>query len=356
MSGIQPYCNDPSHPPVIDGVGEEMLYKRVSRIISELRERDVPANDIARLVSREFLPILGTPSEGHAYRLQQMRQQISRDWKDTFCKLDNLGHLVGWFINDCQDDKGDISTTRELHHVLCLFGFEAVRVVFAVVNQMRSALPDDTFGYLRTLHEAYVKSRFLVEFSPQDPDLAARLWYHTDTMYWGLYKKFAPANDPYASTNMWAAARPDYGPRFYPQGKGQYGWSFPFVKTKSGSPNKKPTFRDLMDLVDRGSSFSQVYYEVSTSKSHAEMILNPLMVGPEGRGTHLDSFSVGHIGLVMDLMLPLYEDILENAARSCSVPDHGVVMSFVSEAFRDIKEMVDAVRATDPDMHLGAPL
>ena len=59
-----------------------------------------------------------------------------------------------------------------------------------------------------------------------------------------------------------------------------------------------------MDLVDRGSSFSQVYYEVSTSKSHAEMILNPLMVGPEGRGTHLDSFSVGHIGLVMDLMLP----------------------------------------------------
>ena len=351
MSGIQPYCTDPSHPPVIRWPGQKMLYERVSKTISEIRHSGVPADDIARLVSGEFLPILGTPSDGDAFRLQQMRQQISRDWRDTFYKLDNLGHLVGWFINDCQLDEG----SSESHHILGLFGFEAVRIVFAVVNQLRSALPNDTFVYLRTLHEAYVKSRFLVKFSPEDPDLAARLWYHTDTMYWNLYNKSAPADDPHASTNMWATARPNYGSRFHPQGGGQYDWAFPFVKTKNGSPKKKPNFHDLKDLVDGGSSFSQVYYDVSTSKNHAEMILNPLMVQPEGRGTSVDSFSVGHIGLVMDLMLPLYEDILENAARSCSVPDHGVVMSFVRTVFRDIEGMVDAVRATNPDMHLAAP-
>ena len=352
MSGIQPYCTDPSHPAVIRWPGQKMLYERLSGTISDLRGSGVPADDIVRLVSREFLPILGIPSDGDAYRLQQMRQQIARDWQDTFCKLDNLGHLAGWFINDCQRDEG----ASELHDILGLFGFEAVRIVFAVVNQLRSALPSDTFVYLRTLHEAYVKSRFLVKFSPEDPDLAARLWYHTDTVYWNLYNKFAPADDPHASTNMWETARPNYGSRFHPDGKGQYDWAFPFVKNpKSGSPKKKPIFRDLMDLVDGGSSFSKVYYDVSTSKNHAEMILNAIMVRPEGRGTQVDSFSVGNIGLVMDLMLPLYEDILENAARSCSVPDHAVVMSFVETAFRDIEEMVDAVRATDPDRHLGVP-
>ena len=60
------------------------------------------------------------------------------------------------------------------------------------------------------------------------------------------------------------------------------------------------------------------------------------------------------LGLVMDLMLPLYEDILENATYSCSVPDHGVIMSFVRTALRHIKDIVEAVRATDPNMHLGA--
>ena len=351
MYGIQPYCTDPSHPPVIRRTGQKMLYERISQTISKLRESEAQEDDIVRLVSREFLSILGTPSDGDAFRLQQMRQEIARDWQVTFCKLDNLGHLVGWFINDCQRDEG----SNELHDVLGLFGFEAVRIVFAVVNQLRSALPNDTFGYLRTLHEAYVKSRFLVKFSPQDSDLAARLWYHTDTMYWNLYKRLAPADDPHASTNMWATARPHYGSRFHPQGKGQYAWAVPFVKTKNGSPKPKPTFRDLMDLVDGRSSFSQVYYDVSTSKNHAEMILNPIMVRPEGRGTNVDSFSVGNIGLVMDLMLPLYEDILENAARSCSVPEHGVVMSLVRTAFRDIEVMVDTVRSTDPDMHLAAP-
>ena len=260
--------------------------------------RDCPPTKIVRLVSSQLIPQMAAPSSygAEGFRLQQMRQQIARDWNEVFHKLDNLGHLTGWFINECGWDKD----ADELHYILCLLAFEAIRNAFATVNQLRSALSEDTFGYLRTLHETLIKSRFLKEHAESDPDLPGRFSYYTNTTYLDFYRRFAPEDDEHASDNMWTQAERFYEGRFQKQGKGDYGWAYPLVKSRIGKPILKPTFKHLMDAVDAHSPFSQVYYDVSTSKTHGQFIWSPLMVRPEGRGTHLDAFNVGHTGLVLD--------------------------------------------------------
>ena len=77
------------------------------------------------------------------------------------------------------------------------------------------------------------------------------------------------------------------------------------------------------------------------------------MVRPEGRGTHIDPFSVGDIALVMELMMPLFEEILENTTQSCSKPEHGVVMGIVKAAIADINNSIAEVKASNPEMHGG---
>ena len=104
-----------------------------------------------------------------------------------------------------------------------------------------------------------------------------------------------------------------------------------------------------MDVVDGGSAFSEVYYDVSTSKTHGQFIWSPLMVGPEGRGTHVDPFNVGKIGLVLDLMLPLFEEVLDNATSSCIAAEHVTVTAI----FKDIRESVAEIKESNPSMHLG---
>ena len=46
----------------------------------------------------------------------------------------------------------------ELHAALCHLAFEANRTMFAVTNQLRAALSQETFGYLRALHQTSTKS------------------------------------------------------------------------------------------------------------------------------------------------------------------------------------------------------
>ena len=130
----------------------------------------------------------------------------------------------------------------------------------------------------------------------------------------------------------------------------------PIGQKKSGDPKLSPTFRDLMEVVEDDSAFSRFYYKMSTSKTHANLILNPVMVRPQGRGTSLDSFSVGDIGLVLNLMLPLYEEILDNSTASCSTAEHGIVMLVVKSIFEDVRQSVEVVRATDASMHGGLDL
>ena len=280
-----------------------------------------------------------------------MRQQIAKDWGKMFCKLDNLGHLTGWFINDCDRD-GD-----ELHFVLCLFALEAIRNVFATVNQLRSALTQDTFGYWRTLYETLIKSRFILRFTEQDTELPGRFLYSTNSRYLQFYTRLAPTDDKHAADNMWSEAEKQYAHRYRQKmGKGEYGWAYPLIENKKGQPIEKPSFGQLIDAVDKGSKFSDIYYDVATAKSHGRFVWSPLMVRPEGRGTHVDAFSVGGIALVLELMMPLFEEVLENTTPSCSTPEHGVVMDIVKAIISDIRDSIATIKASDPDTHGGVDL
>ena len=346
-------CTDPSHPPVIRNISQETLYRRVSKRVAEHTNSGLSPKDAASLVSRELILQLNTPSDcvEEGYRLQQMRQQVARDWGEVFCKLDNLGHLTGWFINECCLE-GD-----ELHFVLCLFALEAIRNVFATVNQLRGALSQDTFGYWRTLYETFVNSRFILRFTVQDAEVPGRFLYHTNSRYLKFFNRFVPPDDEHASDNMWTEAGKHYASRF-PQwaGKGEYGWAYPLITNKRGQATKKPSFGQLIDAVDKGSRFSDVYWDVATSKSHGRFVWNPLMVRAEGRGTHIDGFNVGGIALVLELMIPLFKEILENTAPSCGTPAHGVVMDIVKALIEDIGASVAKIKASNPSMHGGLDL
>ena len=351
MAPHEHVCTDPSHPPIIRYLGQKTLYQQVLDAIETRKQKGLSCEVVVTQISDELSLQMVAPSDcvSEGFRLQQMREQIARDWKEVFYKLDNLGHLTGWFVNECDRDQD----AGELHFVLCLLAFEAIRNVFATVNQLRSALSDDTFGYLRTLYETSIKSRFLKEYTESDPDLPGRFSYYTNTTYLGFYRRFAPIDDEHASDNMWVEAERFYESRFEKRGRGDYGWVYPLVKSKNGRPKPKPTFRDLMDVVDGGSAFSEVYYDVSTSKTHGQFIWSPLMVGPEGRGTHVDPFNVGKIGLVLDLMLPLFEEVLDNATSSCTAAEHVTVTAIVKAIFKDIRESVAEIKESNPSMHLG---
>ena len=350
VNPIMYICNDPSHPPIVGGLEQKTLYQQISEKVEEYVKEGVEHNEITSLMSEQVVSMLSSPSDNvnDGGRLQGMRRQIARDWGEVFCKLDNLGYLTGWFINECQLDSGG----GELHRVLSLFSFEAIRILFATVNQSRAGLASETFVYWRTLYETLVKSRFLLKFSKEDADLPGRFLYYTNTAYLEFYSMFASEDDPHAEDNMWIDADRQYKARYGKQeGKGNYGWAYPLIKKRDGMPERRPTFRQIMDKVDKGSKFSERYYRVSTAKSHGQFLWSPLMVRSEGRGTHIDPFSVGDIALIMELMMPLFEEILENTAESCGKPEHSVVMGIVKAAIADINNSVAEIKASDPEMH-----
>ena len=157
---------------------------------------------------------------------------------------------------------------------------------------------------------------------------------------------------------MWIEADNYYAGR-YPQGvgEGEYGWwAYPLIKNKAGKPIERLSFGHLIDAVDNGSKFSGIYYDVATAKSHGRFVWSPLMIRPEGRGTHIDAFSVGGVALVLELTMPLFEEILRNTAPSCDTPAHGVVMDILKAIIGDIRDSVVAIKASNPDMHGGADL
>ena len=67
------------------------------------------------------------------------------------------------------------------HLVQGLLVLEATRNLLATVNQLRSALASETLGYLRTVYEIYVKSRFLAGFAGVDADLPGKFSYFTNS-------------------------------------------------------------------------------------------------------------------------------------------------------------------------------
>ena len=343
-------CNDPSHPPIVGGLEQKTLYQQISEKVEDYVKEGVEYNEILDLMLEEVASMLSSPSDNvnDGGRLQDMRRNIAEDWGEVFCKLDNLGHLTGWFINECQLDSGG----GELHYVLGLFSFEAIRMLFATVNQSRAGLASETFVYWRTLYETLIKSRFMLKYHKEDADLPGRFLYYTNSAYLKFYSMFAPKDDPHAQNNSWAQIEKLYGARYKKQGKGSYGWVYPLIKNKKGVPVIKPAFGQIIDEVDKGSMFSEIYYDVSTAKSHGQFVWDTLMVAPiKGMSTRIEPFSVGLIALAMELVMPLFEEILENTAQSCSKPEHGVVMAFVKSVISDINNSVAEIKASNPERH-----
>ena len=352
MAPAKYICTDPSHPPVFQGLGQETLYRVVLKKVVAHREAGVAEVDIVRSVSAEVIPILSRPWESvyEGGRLQSMRRRITEDWGGVFCRLDNLGHLTGWLINDCQTE-GD-----ERHFLLCLFALEAIRNLFAIVNQLRSALPQDTIGYLRTMYETCLRSRFILKYSVVDAELPGRYLYYTNSKYLKLYRLFAPEDDPHVDDNMWVEYDRMHEKRYSTKGEGDYGWAYPHIKKPDGLPSRRPGFGQLMKTVDQGSIYSGIYYEVFASKGHGEFIWNPLMIRAEGRGTDIDSFSMGSLGLILDLMMPLFQEIIGNTKGSCARSDHSTVMEVVAEVISDINKSIETIRSSNPEMHGEANL
>ena len=157
------------------------------------------------------------------------------------------------------------------------------------------------------------------------------------------------------SLEMWADLDRQYAKRFGKVRRGPYGWTYPTIKSDDGQPIKRPTFKDLMEDVDPNSPFSQIYYGVSTSKTHGEMVWNPLMVFPDAREFRFHSFSGEGIGLVLNLTLPLYEEVIDNTESRCRVSQHGLVRSVARAIVEDLRDSITQITASNPDAYLSAP-
>ena len=326
-----------------------MIYQVALSALAEYEADGAPPDEAALRVAQD---VMGIPSVD-ACNAERVRQRFAEDWGPVLSKLENLGFLAGWLINKCATEDG----AGELHSALCHLAFEANRTLFAVTNQLHALLAHETFGYLRTMHETFVKGRFLMRYAVEDPDLAGRLLYHTNANYLKLYRRFAKEYDiENHALRMWTDYDEELKARFGPPGNSNYWWCVPLVKKQNGDPKQRPTFRDLMGNVNDDSAFAKLYFDVATSKVHGEFIWNSLMVYPDARAFRIHSLSVESSPLVIELMLPLHSEIIANPVSSCTVPEHSTVMSIVRATTEDIREAVAVIQASDPELYLGLNL
>ena len=229
--------------------------------------------------------------------------------------LANLANLLGWCILDCFRKREE----NELHFVQGLLLLQAIRNVFATVSQMRSGLAADTLGFLRTVHEIYVKSEFLKKHSTLDRDLPGKFSYYNNTIYLESYRRFASNADAESlSETSWAKADQYFGSRFRRDGKGDYGWAYPKIVLKNGKPEKRPTLRHLMEDVDVGAQSQRMFYELSSSDVHGEFLFGGFIDRPPGVGSiGVDVFSTAGIDSIFDMMVPRFGHFVENTACSC---------------------------------------
>ena len=217
-------------------------------------------------------------------RIQDMRRRIAAEWGPVFNQIENLAHFTGWLSLDLLRESGT------MNHVLSSLACHASRPLLAAVNQYRSALTDETFGYWRTLYENLIKSRFVLQFSEEDLELASRFVYYTLDGYRrlnALIGEFDPlyANRKTEVDRYWEDAID--GVRVYRQEKaeGDYAWAYPLVRNKQGVPKLRPTLRDLIELVDKDSIFSKVYYRTSSAQEHGQLLWSPPVTSVVGSGT-----------------------------------------------------------------------
>ena len=349
MAHTEYICTDPSHPPLLYDTRNRSVFREVSETVVHLEQEGLSEEDIVKRVSsdatRRFSTLLSSGDDG--FGVQELRRRASQSWKDIFLKIESLGFLVGWFINSCAQERN----AHDLHYPLCNLAFESNRTLFAIVNQLRSALANDTFVYLRTLHETLVKSRFLKRHTEDDPDLPGRFIYHTNAAYKKFYERFAEYYGENSAKDMWIETEQHFQDKIHPEAQGDYAWVYPLVEEANGEPKSRPTFRDLRRAVDENSTFSIFYYDVSAEKIHGKFIWNPLMVQPDAREFQFHPFNDENTGLVLDLMLPMYEEVIENTGSTCLTSSHALVRLVVKAVFEDIRNAVRAAIASNPEWY-----
>ena len=342
-------CTEPSHPPILYNSGSPSLFRHISSEIARLQQEGLSEETTVEMLVNDVGRMLNSPRRNwdDGLVVQNIQRTVAKSWQDVFRRIEHIGFLVGWFINECAQERN----AGELHRALCDFVFESNRTLFAIVNQLRSALADDTFVYLRTLHETLVKSRFLRKYTEEDPDLPGRFIYYTNKAYKKFYERFAQHYGQNAAKRMWIETEEHYKDKIQPNAKGDYAWAYPLVKDGNGNAKVRPTFFDLRKAVDNESAFSTFYYDVAAEKTHGKFVWNPLMIQPEARCVRFESFSDENTGLVLDLMLPMYEEMIENTASTCITPSHALVMSVVKAVLKDIRNAVRAAIASNPERY-----
>ena len=301
MTPQEPRCTEASHPPVFRFAGQESLYQRILAALSKHESAGIPSDAIIKLLVTEFGEVLARPSDyvQDGLRVQSIRRDIARTWGGTLYELENLANLVGWCIVGCIRKREE----NELHFVQGLLLLQAIRNVFATVSQMRSGLAADTLGYLRTVHEIYVKSEFLEKHSTLDRDLPGKFSYYNNTTYLEYYRRFVSNADAVSlSDTSWAKADQYFSSRFRREGKGDYGWAYPKIVSKNGRPEKRPTLRHLMDDVGVGAQSHRMSYEISSSDVHGELLHGGFIDRPPGVGSiGVDYFSTGWIDPILEV-------------------------------------------------------
>ena len=198
-------CNDPGHPALFEVYGQDGLYHSTVPRVSDLIGSGHTVSDAALALSPEVLAALSDPPVGweSGPRIQDIRRRIAAEWGPVFNQIENLAHFTGWLSLDLLRESGT------MNHVQLSLACHASRPLLAAVNQYRSALTDETFGYWRTLYENLIKSRFVLQFSEEDLELASRFAMLLGTSLWLSFRMNWFASPPSTPSSPPAGALPD---------------------------------------------------------------------------------------------------------------------------------------------------
>ena len=355
MASVVRYlCNDPGHPPVFEVYGQPGLYDGAFSRVSDLLASGQSERGVVESVSARVLSALPEPPTGweSGPRIQEMRRDLAQNWGPVFNQIENLAHFTGWLSLDLLDDDG---TDQQ---VLASLAIYAGRPLLAAVNQYRAGLAGETFGYWRTLYENLIKSRFLMRFGQQDLELAGRFMHHTLRKYRdfnSLMAEFYPLSSETKAEadSYWENAVNSVEAYHRKEAKGDYAWAYPLVKGKGGKPNPQPTFRHLVDMVDPGSIYAEVYYRTSSAQEHGQLLWShPITAVVNSMSIGYDPYSTGDVVRMLELTLPVYRETVSNAGASLGNPVYRCLMETAELGFEEVERSV-AVFKSQVGVSLG---
>lgn len=330
-------CTDPSHPPILEQFGQQTLHQRVSEAIEGLVRTGASPGQVVRQVAGDFAVVFREPGDyyGEGLSQQKWRREIAGDWGESFWVLENLGYLAGWSaLRSIKHENAD-----QLVRTQSLLLLEAVRVIPAIVNQLRAGLALETLGYLRTMYEISIKMRFLAKHSPNDTYLPSRFVTSIDTAYRERYERFGPRDERGQHRGgVRTADRDDEGVL---KGKGDYGWSYPIVHEENGKPKRRPTLSDLINDVEEGSGIDEMLYRIASAKSHADLLFGASGTKPTNVGViGVDSFSPNHVDDVLAVLLSLFGHAIAAADASSPTDRERLVLGVAQQVVAELRNTV----------------